>query len=417
VKDKIRELTELSQELTTLSRELTDYLKHPAEGGESSIARGESLLRRVMEYRHDLSRPDGRLLRLFFEASGLSEALDTARDLYLASSNRVIGRSLDQNLDQVAVIGRSLDQNLDYVAYVQNAIEWIEVFLVSIYVVELGHILAGKEVFDFETRYSGFGLLALAVFTAFVMAIGLHPWHREHAAGRVDAHPEVKPKPTGSTTDFLRKYRLAFALGGVAIAFAVFLILGHVLRPPEGSGHPTSDTAPTGHQVNAKETAKEPVKAPDASKPGPVSPEDRRSPEEPERPPDGPRPAPAPTKDQRAAEGPANQPGKAANGPRPAPAPSKDQRTAKDQRAAEGPVKEPKRPPDGPRPGPTPTKDQRPVKEAVNQPGKAPDSPKPAPAPSKVQPPPTPAAKGSREDPESRKSIPASPESDVKKEE
>src|SRR5262249_24903060 len=124
------ELTALSRELGALT-ELMDEAERAATEKEreqkraAALAKGEAGLRDVAGVKRALARPENQLLSRFFEASRLDEVLKTLRDVYLAAVQRAQTEKLTKNTHDVAEI--------------QGKLEWVEVFIIAFYALELAY--------------------------------------------------------------------------------------------------------------------------------------------------------------------------------------------------------------------------------------------------------------------------------------
>jgi len=77
-------------------------------------------MRKAAQIRHDLALSENQLPSRFFEATQLGEVLETARDVATA-------------------------KNISVVARVQTMVEYLEIFIVSVYAATLTDILTGHE--------------------------------------------------------------------------------------------------------------------------------------------------------------------------------------------------------------------------------------------------------------------------------
>jgi hypothetical protein len=84
------------------------------------LLQGAKLTREVATAKHALSLPDNRLLQRFFSAIGLADVLATMHDTHLETQQ---------------------SSNLSRLAALQNKIEWVEVAIVAVYMIELMHVL------------------------------------------------------------------------------------------------------------------------------------------------------------------------------------------------------------------------------------------------------------------------------------
>ena len=121
---------------------------------------GETLMRRVAQLRHRLALPQARLVRSFFEANHLGPVLETARNVNLADLDRAQTSRMDDNIKTVADV--------------QKTLHWIEIFVISVYAVELFHML-GKS-FEFDPAYIAWSIIVVAAVTPVAIASVLQPW-------------------------------------------------------------------------------------------------------------------------------------------------------------------------------------------------------------------------------------------------
>ena len=155
------ELTALARDLETLT-ELMDQAEHATTEKEREektaavLAQGEADLRRVAGVKRALARPENQLLSRFFEASRLDEVLKTLRDVYLAAVQRAQTEKLTKNTHEVAEI--------------QGKLEWVEVFIIAFYALELAYHVG--HVFHYPDAYLGWGVIvtaSVAMLLAFVL--------------------------------------------------------------------------------------------------------------------------------------------------------------------------------------------------------------------------------------------------------
>jgi hypothetical protein len=142
--------------LAGLARDVEALLESP----EDRVTRGEKLIRQIASLRHELALPQVRPLRSFFECSGLSELLGQVHQL----------NSAQMEHEQAKRTG----ENIKTVADVQKTVHWIETFVVSVYAVELFHVLGVS--FGFRHEYIAWGVVFAAAFTVVSIALVLHPW-------------------------------------------------------------------------------------------------------------------------------------------------------------------------------------------------------------------------------------------------
>ena len=123
-------------------------------------------MRQIARLRHELALPQARPLRSFFESSGLGELLGQVHGLNTVALGH----------EQAERMG----ENIKTVADVQKTVHWIETFVVSVYAVELFHVLGVS--FGFRHEYIAWSVLLVAVLTAVAIALVLHPWRHGGAS-------------------------------------------------------------------------------------------------------------------------------------------------------------------------------------------------------------------------------------------
>lgn len=134
---------------------------------EKIIRTGEDLTFRVAQAKYDLSLPDNRLLSRFFEATRLDEVLAMIHDIVRAATERAQAERQSQLADETR-------KNTKMVAEVQNKVEVLEVFIVSVYAVELLHALNDTNLH--HGKPLAFVLLGGAVAAALIVAMLLRPF-------------------------------------------------------------------------------------------------------------------------------------------------------------------------------------------------------------------------------------------------
>jgi hypothetical protein len=211
-----------------LERQFCDLILQAAEVGRlaagdpvkdeeiaASVDAGRALSRKITLWRQQLSYPENRVLRRFFEATSLADVLRAVHD-----TNNSLAASL---------LGRRLDANVGYLASVQNTAEWLELFIVSFYSLYLAHMLA--ETLHFPQWYKSYGVLIVAILSAATLAIGLRPWAEHHAHAHVPSH--------GLS-------RLARTMLLVAFILAAFIVAGLTATVQSGGGKQQQQTTPAG---------------------------------------------------------------------------------------------------------------------------------------------------------------------------
>lgn len=119
-----------------------------------------------------------------------------------------IGAAMSKNLAVMAEVARNtdeatrkMDENLGVVAHVQAMVEWIEVFLVSVYAAHLWHMFA--EAFppfghgEAKEWFVSIGVVALAVLAGGLTAFILKPWRLQAAHARGSSPDEAHPTRPG----------------------------------------------------------------------------------------------------------------------------------------------------------------------------------------------------------------------------
>ena len=94
---------------------------------KSALELGERLMEQLGDVQSALVLPDNRLVSEFFNAGRLQNVLLSLRDVYLAA--------VEQNQT------KKLNDNVHEVAELQSKLEWLEVFIVGVYAVELVHLI------------------------------------------------------------------------------------------------------------------------------------------------------------------------------------------------------------------------------------------------------------------------------------
>ncbi len=176
----------------------------------------ERLIADLAEYARYLATPEGLVLRRFFDTSGLAEYLERVHQLHSSHANRLTARRLDANLG--------------YMARVQNAVEWVEIMIISIYAVELTHTLGAT--FNFSKGYTGAGAIALAGLAAYRTAIVMRPWehgdHAEHQDDHEGAAAHDTTAPPKERPQFVNSFKI------LVVGLIVFLILGFLFFWTDG---------------------------------------------------------------------------------------------------------------------------------------------------------------------------------------
>ncbi len=134
-----------------------------ADQMDARVRRGEALMRRLIRLKSGLVLPERRLQRLFFDALRLDEVVAMVRDANSVDVERVRAAEMARNTERI-------EEHIRSVAEVQSAFHWIEIFLISVYSVELFHILG--ESFGFGHVFVGASALTVAFAAPLVMLLG-----------------------------------------------------------------------------------------------------------------------------------------------------------------------------------------------------------------------------------------------------
>lgn len=137
---------------------------------EDALVRSEQLARSLAEIRLDSAQPERTALRRFFEANHFDDVLAIARSLHQQAVERA------RREREMAATGR-MDENLHTIAHVQTMVEWIEIFLVSVYAGELAHALVPAP--EDAWPYSHLVVASAAVTGAALTAWGVLPTVRQ----------------------------------------------------------------------------------------------------------------------------------------------------------------------------------------------------------------------------------------------
>ncbi|MCE9556733.1 MAG: hypothetical protein K8T91_25570 [Planctomycetes bacterium] len=169
--EKIAAIERLFRELANLASETEALIHRPAEDG-SVIAETEGLIRRAALVRHELSLPDGHVVRRFFDASRLDEVLSTLRDLSTAAVGRRQAASDSQRLDEQKELSTKMDANIRRVAQIQSVVHFIEYLVAITYSVELWEaFFGGKSGHAGESHFHWILFIPAGLGLALVMVI------------------------------------------------------------------------------------------------------------------------------------------------------------------------------------------------------------------------------------------------------
>jgi hypothetical protein len=153
---------------------------------------GEQQLQQMVELRRSLADPECILASRFFEASKIEEILRSARDVYLAAVEQSQSRALAETARETSEL--------------QSKLEWLEIFIIGVYSVELAaHV---GHAFRFDDEFLGFSLIGFALMVPAIAFRLLRPYE----------HPGMEPG------------RLRRAIVLLAILFGLFLGIGLATR-------------------------------------------------------------------------------------------------------------------------------------------------------------------------------------------
>jgi hypothetical protein len=167
------ELREGVKELAAIARETEVLLKTPSPGRgdpgwvaatERRVDEGERLMRRIVQFKFGLILPEGRFLRRFFEAIQLDEVVKILRDVNSADVQRAQAARMERGASEMG-------RHMETVAEVQSTFHWVEIFLISVYAVELFHALG--ESFRFIKLFVGIALVGVGIGAALFMLLGV----------------------------------------------------------------------------------------------------------------------------------------------------------------------------------------------------------------------------------------------------
>ena len=189
--DVARRFEDLFKTMASLTRSLTPLMAaDQASQPELTVASAEQLVRQVAELKHQLVLPDNRLPALFFEATKLDEVLDMIRTINVSAVNRAEERRSRNLAEQVAA-------NVEVVTRVQTVLEWIEVFLISVYAGHLWHMFATENegfkhlIERTDWQLGGWAISVGVILFACMSGLALiKPWKHD-VAGRSNATPRA----------------------------------------------------------------------------------------------------------------------------------------------------------------------------------------------------------------------------------
>jgi len=196
--EKTASLERLFGELAFLAAE-TQSLLHgePASGGADAVAETEALIRRAALARHELSLPDGHVVRRFFDASRLNDVLTTLRDINAAALERRQAASDRERLEEQRDLSIKMDANIHRVARIQTFVHMIEYLVAVTYSVELWEaFFGGKAAAPGEAHHFHWDLfipvgigLGLVMFINYMVEGHFVEWHwlKRLVSGRKDS--------------------------------------------------------------------------------------------------------------------------------------------------------------------------------------------------------------------------------------
>lgn len=218
---------------------------HPATANEDLLVRAEQLSRSLAAIQLNAAQPERTALRRFFEANRFGEILETVRGLHLQAAERA------RQARESAATAR-MDENLHTIAHVQTMVEWIEIFLVSVYAAELAHMIwSGSHLVPVIAAAAGAALTAWGVLPtkrqkigvtaiAFVAFLGLaaliepaSEWFK-HGAKAVAKIGQTDPHAVEKATATLT---LAFQAGWFVLILAIIFILVRAMRSAKRGAH------------------------------------------------------------------------------------------------------------------------------------------------------------------------------------
>jgi hypothetical protein len=172
---QIDELIAKSENLSTNGREAPSHPPELNDSGSSNLPRqiaaeGELLARTAARIKHNLTLPHSDLLRRFYDATGIDELLTTLRDLNQTAAEHLRREQMDEQASKTR-------ESTETVAEVQTKLEYLEVFIVGVYALEM---------FEAFTRFISGGdlregfiiMVGSFLFLAFT-AWKLVPWKRK----------------------------------------------------------------------------------------------------------------------------------------------------------------------------------------------------------------------------------------------
>jgi hypothetical protein len=216
IEDDFRDMIALSRDVETLatSESLKDHeLQELILNGDKKVQQISILLKK-------LSCPDNRLLRLFFDSTNLARILDSVHD----ANNRISN----------ARIARRLEDNVLHVADMQNAAEWLELFIISFYSLEMAIILS-HHAFHFNEWFRSWGVIVVALVSTSLMAFAIQPWKYKSNTQNLERDNESTNHEKGHS-----RSRLPLALLLVIVVQIGFVVFGVITSVPVHKDHEDS---------------------------------------------------------------------------------------------------------------------------------------------------------------------------------
>jgi hypothetical protein len=170
---------------------------------EDLADRGEDLARDAARIKHNLTLPESELLRRFYEATGIDALLATLRDLNQNSSAHIHRQKAEEQAHR-------LSESTETVAEVQSKLEWLEVFIIGVYAIEMINAYAEQLKYG-EGWHKWLIIYGIPLFLGFVVFV-LRPWSRKG-----DEVPGRFPRPAW----------ILILLGLVCLAAIVWTLLPH----------------------------------------------------------------------------------------------------------------------------------------------------------------------------------------------
>src|SRR6202043_4156876 len=109
------------------------------------ISKSEQLMCRVARLRRELALPENQLPARYFEATRLGEVLAMLRDIHGSAVEKVERQEAKKRDSDTA-------RNIKTMAHLQTILEWIEIFVVSVYAAELcERVVPDEKTSDYRT--------------------------------------------------------------------------------------------------------------------------------------------------------------------------------------------------------------------------------------------------------------------------